>query len=59
MNDKEDSMAFVCRLLVIAMLIYGVISGDIKLSDPDPVLIPVIIELIKTKEPDSKSDADK
>ncbi|MDZ8028908.1 MAG: hypothetical protein RMX97_30075 [Nostoc sp. DedQUE11] len=42
------------RLLIIAMLVYGVISGDIKLNDP--VLIPVVIELIKIKERPSKSD---
>lgn len=42
------------RLLIIAMLGYGVISGDIKLNDP--VLIPVVIELIKIEEPPSKSD---
>ncbi|MEH2425662.1 MAG: hypothetical protein V7K48_33645 [Nostoc sp.] len=49
-------MSHFYRLLIIAMLSYGVISGDIKLDDP--ILIPVVIELIKIKEPLSKSDGE-
>lgn len=46
-------MAIFCRLLIIALLGYGVISGDIQLNDP--VLIPVIVELAKMEQP-SKGD---
>ncbi|WP_169153670.1 hypothetical protein [Brasilonema bromeliae] len=47
-------MALFCRLLIVALLVYGVISGDIHLNDP--VLIPVLIELVNSMDRSSKSD---
>ncbi len=45
-------MGIFSRLLIVALLVYGVISGDIKLNAP--VLIPVLVELVKLMDQPSK-----
>jgi hypothetical protein len=42
------------QLLIIALLVYGVMSDDIHINDP--VLIPVLLQLVESMDRTGKGD---